>query len=180
MPAINEKLNKYDIISRLLHLMDSISEDQQFMLFKHLFKDSLANQIIKRIIDMSDNQRLILMKHLEEIASGTNNGDKRRQPRKDCLINVNMMLQGPNYNSYILDINQYGAYIETSESFAVGQQMKLTFASPDSRKPLDVTGEIIRKDNQGVGIRFRNLSDNELQTIRSFVENQDAVYTITS
>ena len=180
MPAANEKLNKYDIISRLMHLMDNISEDQQFMLFKHLFKDSLANQLIKRIIDMSDNQRLILMKHLEEIASGTNNGDKRRLPRKDCLINVNMMLQGPNFNSYILDINQNGAYIETNESFAVGQQMKLTFASPSSRKPLDITGEIIRKDGQGVGIRFQNLSDNELQTIRSFVENQEAVYTINS
>jgi hypothetical protein len=93
MPAANEKLNKYDIMSRLLHLMDSISEDQQFMLFKHLFKDSLANQLLKRIIDMSDNQRLILMKHLEEIASGSNNGDKRRQPRKDCLINVTQLQQ---------------------------------------------------------------------------------------
>jgi len=180
MPAANEKLNKYDIISRLLHLMDNISEDQQFMLFKHLYKDSLANQLIKRIIDMSDHQRLILMKHLEEIASGTNNGDKRRLPRKDCLINVNMMLQGPNYNSYILDINQNGAYIETNESFAVGQHMKLTFASPNSRKPLDITGEIIRKDGQGIGIKFQNLSDLELQTIRSFVENQEAVYTINS
>jgi hypothetical protein len=180
MPAANEKLNRYDIICRLLLLMDNISEDQQFMLFKHLFKDSLANQLIKRIIDMSDNQRLVLMKHLEEIASGTNNGDKRRQPRKDCLINVNMMLQGPRFNSYILDINQYGAYIETNETFDVGQQMKLTFASPNSREPLDITGEIIRKDGQGVGIRFQNLSNNELQTIRSFVENQEAVYTITS
>jgi hypothetical protein len=180
MPAANLKLNRYDIISRLLHLMDNISEDQQFMLFKNLFKDSLANQLIKRIIDMSDNQRLVLMKHLEEIASGTNNGDKRRQPRKDCLINVNMRLQGPRFNSYILDINQYGAYIETNETFDVGQQMKLTFASPNSREPLDITGEIIRKDGQGVGIRFQNLSNNELQTIRSFVENQEAVYTITS
>jgi Tfp pilus assembly protein PilZ len=91
-----------------------------------------------------------------------------------------MRLQGPRYNSYILDINQYGAYVETNESLAVGQQMKLTFASPNSREPLDITGEIIRKDGQGVGIRFQNLSDNELQTIRSFVENQEAVYTINS
>ncbi len=180
MRATNENLSKYDIISRLLLLMDNISEDQQFLLFKHLFKDSLANQLIKRIIDMSDNQRLILMKHLEEIASDTNNGDKRRKPRKDCLINVNMRLQGPRYTSYILDINQYGAFIETNEDLTVGQQMSLTFASPNSRESLNITGEIIRKDTQGVGVRFQNLSNNELQIIRSFAENREPVYTINS
>ncbi len=180
MPLTNVKITKFDVISRLLHLMDTISEDQQLMLFKQLFKDSLANQLVKRIIDMSDNQRLILLKHLEEIAAETGNGDKRKNPRKDCLINVNMMLQGPRYNSYILDINQYGAYIETNEAFSVGQEMNLTFASPNSRQPLNITGEVIRKDDHGVGVKFQNLNGQEMATLRSFVEDREAVYEINS
>lgn len=180
MLEINNQLSKYDVIARLLHLMDSLSEDHQFLIFKKLFKDSVSNQIVKRIIDMTDHQRLILMKHLEEIVSESDIGDKRKTPRKDCLINVNMRLQGPRYNSYILDINQHGAYIETNEVFTIGQEMKLTFASPNSREPLHVTGEVIRRDAQGVGIKFQNLSTLEMETIRSFVEDRQAVYEINS
>jgi Tfp pilus assembly protein PilZ len=180
MPATDGKLTKYDVISRLLHLIDGISEDQQFVLFTHLFKDSLANQLLKRIIDLSENQRLILMKHLEELASENNNGDKRKAPRKDCLINTNIRVQGSIYNSYILDINQYGAYIETNKSFSVGQEMKLTFATLNSREPLNICGEVIRKDAQGVGVKFQILSERELKTIRSFVENSEVVYEINS
>jgi Tfp pilus assembly protein PilZ len=91
-----------------------------------------------------------------------------------------MRLQGPRYNSYILDINQHGAYIETNETFAVGQEMKLTFASPNSRRPLNITGEVIRRDAQGVGIKFQNLTTLELDTIRSFVEDRQTVYEINS
>jgi Tfp pilus assembly protein PilZ len=180
MLEINNQLSKYDVIARLFHLMDSLSEDHQFLIFKKLFKDSVSNQIVKRIIDMTDHQRLILMKHLEEMVSESDNGDKRKTPRKDCLINVNMRLQGPRYNSYILDINQHGAYIETNETFAVGQEMKLTFASPNSRRPLNITGEAIRRDAQGVGIKFQNLTTLELDTIRSFVEDRQTVYEINS
>jgi Tfp pilus assembly protein PilZ len=180
MLEMNNQLSKYDVIARLLHLMDNISEDHQFLLFKKLFKDSLSNQIVKRIIDMSDHQRLVLMKHLEQMAAENNNGDKRKTPRKDCLINVNMRIQGPRYNSYILDINQHGAYIETNEAFTIGQEMKLMFASPNSREPLSISGEVIRKDAQGVGIKFQNLSTQEMNTIRSFVEDREAVYEINS
>jgi Tfp pilus assembly protein PilZ len=180
MPVTEAKITKYNLIPRLLHLMDTISEDQQFMLLRRLCKDTLANQLVKRIIDMSDNQCLILIKHLEEMAAEKGNGDKRKTHRKDCLINVNMMLQGPRYNSYILDINQFGAYIETNEVFSVGQEMNLTFASPNSRQPLNITGEVIRKDKQGVGVKFQNLNGRDLATLRSFVEYREAVYEIHS
>jgi hypothetical protein len=180
MPETNEKNTKYDVITRLLHLMDNISEDQQFALFQKLFKENMANQLVKRIIDMSDNQRVILIKHLEDIAAETGNGDKRKTPRKDCLINVNMRVQGPRFNSYILDINQYGAYIETNQTLTVGQEMKLTFASPSSRAPLNITGKIIRKDKQGVGVKFHNLSGQELNIISSFSEDTEPVYEISS
>jgi hypothetical protein len=180
MPETDIKITKYDVITRLLHLMDNISEDQQFALFKQLFKERVANHLVKQIIDMSDNQRLILMKHLEEIAAETGNGDKRKTPRKDCLINVNMRIQGPRFNSYILDINQYGAYVETNETLTVGQEMKLNFASPNSRAPLNISGKIIRKDKQGVGVKFQNLSRQELNVIRTFSEDIEPVYEINS
>jgi len=180
MPETNQHLRKNDVIVQLLNLMNNISNDQQLMLFKQLFKDSLANQLLKRIIDMNDSQRLILLKHLEEVVAKPRNGDKRKHPRKDCLINVHFRLQGPQYSSYILDINPYGAFIETNQSFSIGQEMKLHFASPDSRESLDIAGKVIRKDLNGVGVKFHNLSRHELNTLKTFVENREAVYEINS
>jgi Tfp pilus assembly protein PilZ len=175
-----QNLNKNEVIIRLLNLMDNITDEQQLMLFKKLFKDNLSNQLVKRIIDMNDHQRLVLMKHLEEMVAKTENGEKRKYPRKDCLINVNFAIQGPRFSSYILDINPYGAFIETNQSLAIGQEMKLTFSSPENRKSLNITGTVIRKDMNGVGVRFHNLDKHDLNTIRSFVENGEAVYTINS
>jgi len=189
MPEIKPKSNKAEtgrrrgkneVMLSLLNLMDNISDDQQLLLFKHLFKDNLSNQLVKRIIDMSDNQRLILMKHLEEMVAQQKNGEKRKHPRKDCLINVDFALQGPRFSSYILDINPYGAFIETNQSFSIGQQMKLSFSSPDTREYLNISATVIRRDLNGVGIKFHHLSQHELNTIRSFVENGEAVYTINS
>ena len=131
MLEINNQLSKYDVIARLLHLMDHISEDHQFLIFKKLFKDSLSSQIVKRIIDMTEHQQLILMKHLEEMVSESGNGDKRQTPRKDCLINVNMRVQGPRYNSYILDINQHGAYIETNRNIFDRSGNEANFRIPE-------------------------------------------------
>jgi Tfp pilus assembly protein PilZ len=180
MPAANQRLSKYDVLVRLLHLMDNLTEEQQFLIFKQLFKGGISNQLIKRIIDMSENQRLILLKHLEEVMAHANNGEKRKHARKNCLINVNFEIKGPRFNSYILDINPYGAFIETNESFSVGQEMRLTFASPDSRESLNIISKVIRTDSNGVGVRFHRLTRHELSAIRSFVENGEAVYEITS
>ena len=173
MLEINNQLSKYDVIARLLHLMDNISEDHQFLIFKKLFKDSVANQIVKRIIDMSDHQRLILMKHLEEMVSESDNGDNRKTTRKDCLINVNMRVQGPRYNSYILDINQHGAFIETNETFTLGQEIVLNFALPHYQKPFKLRGKISWGSPRGFGVKFDQVPVQQGEILKSFVEQKD-------
>jgi hypothetical protein len=125
---------------------------------------------------MNDRQRAALIKHLEKMSKGPNSGDKRKHPREDCSINVDMRTQDPQLNSCILDINQYGAYIETNQSFSAGQQIRLTFASPDSRKSLSISGQVTRRDDRGVGVKFKNLTKYELKTFRSFVNTHDGAY----
>ena len=166
------KIAKYDVITRLLYLMDNISEDQQFALFKQLFKESVANHLVKRIIDMSDNQRLILMKHLQEIASETGNKDKRKTPRKDCLINANMRIQGPRFNSYILDIGIGGVFIEADTRFPVGTELLLKFSLPNHPQPILFAGKIVWSTARGFGVNFDKVSVQQSDMLESFVEEK--------
>jgi hypothetical protein len=85
------------------------------------------SRLLMLILDMSEAQQLTLLDHAKHIV------DKRTKPRNPCLIPVNYTLEQRNHISFILDINSFGAYIETSEPFPVGQQIDLTFFNPFSQ-----------------------------------------------
>jgi Tfp pilus assembly protein PilZ len=174
------KINEYEIVARLYYLINNLSEKQQSDLFKQFRNGSTANFLLKTAIDMSKEQRFIFMKHLEEMQPETEKKDRRKQARKDCLINVNFKIQGQKFNSYILDISSSGAFIETSESFAGGLKMLLDFSSPENRKPLNLIGEIIWADPRGVGIKFHHLTKDQAQILKSFTEKTEEVLEIAS
>lgn len=180
MPALKPQASKYDVIARVLELMDSLSEEQQFFLFWQLLGDSLSRQVLKRVMDMTDTQRLALLGRLQELTAMPAGREKRRHPRKECLINVDFRLQGPRFSSYILDINPNGAFIETGQRFSVGQKLKLSFASPGTRKPLNIAGRVIWTAPRGIGIKFSHLKPRQLEAIKSFSENAGQVYKISS
>jgi Tfp pilus assembly protein PilZ len=174
------KINEYEIVARLHYLINNLSEKQQSDLFKQFRNGSTANFLLKTAIDMSKEQRFIFMKHLEEMQPETEKKDRRKQARKDCLINVNFKIQGQKFNSYILDISSSGAFIETSELFTRGLKMILNFSSPENRKPLNLIGEIIWADLRGVGIKFHHLTKDQAQILKSFTEKTEEVLEIAS
>jgi len=109
------------------------------------------SRLLMLILDMSEAQQLMLLNHAKDIV------DKRTKPRNPCLIPVNYTLEQRNFNSFILDINSFGAYIETSEPFPVGQQINLTFFNPFSHKHIDLAGQIIWSSAYAIGVKFNNL-----------------------
>jgi Tfp pilus assembly protein PilZ len=79
-------------------------------------------------------------------------------PPPFCLIPVTYKLEERNYNGYILDINAFGAYIETSEPFPIGQEINLTFFNLFSHKNMNLDGKIIWSNTYGIGVKFSDLS----------------------
>ncbi len=179
-PSSPLKMNDYEVVARLYYLINNLSEKQQNDLFRQFRNGSAANFLLKTAIDMSKAQRFIFMKHLEEMQPETEKKDRRKQARKDCLINVNFKIQGQKFNSYILDISSSGAFIETSELFTRGLKMILNFSSPEDRKPLNLIGEIIWADLRGVGIKFHHLTKDQAQILKSFTEKPEEVLEIAS
>ena len=179
-PASPLKMNDYEVVARLYYLINNLSEKNQNDLLRQFINGSTANFLLKAAIDMSNEQRFIFMKHLEEIQPEPGKEERRKHTRKDCLINVNFKIRGQKFSSYILDISSSGAFIETSESFTSGLKMLLHFSSPDTRKPLNLIGEIVWADPRGVGVKFHHLSKDQTQILRSFCEKTEEVLEIAS
>ena len=174
------RMNEHEVIARLYYLLNNLSEKQQIDLSRQFLNGSTANFLLKMAIDMSNEQRFIFMKHVEEMQPEADKPDRRAQARKDCLINVNFKIRGRKFSSYILDISSSGAFIETNESLSCGSKMLLSFSSPEDRKPLNLIGEIIWSDARGSGVKFRHLTKDQTSVLKSFSEKPEEVLEIAS
>ena len=110
------------------------------------------SRLLMLILDMSEEQQLFLLNQAKHIV------DKRTIHRNPCLIPVRYSLEKRNYNSFMLDINAFGAYIETSEPFPVGRELNLTFFNPFSHQNMQLGGKIIRSSTNGIGVSFNDWS----------------------
>lgn len=180
LTTYNQQSSRYEIIAGLYSLLNKLTEDQRFSLLKLLIQDKSTEYLLKLIIDLSDNQKLVLMNQLEEITSKPAKYDRRKYPRKDCLIHARMSVKGRINSCFILDISPYGAFIDTSDGFSLGQSAKLAFSSPDNGKHLILTCEFVWSEKQGVGLKFNHLTPKQLNSIRTFAENKQTVYEINS
>ena len=179
-PVSPLKMNNYEVIARLYYLINNLPEKKRIDLLRKFLNGNTATFLLKTAIDMSNEQRFIFMKHLEEIQPKPGKEERRKHPRKDCLINVNFKIRGQKFSSYILDISNSGAFIETSESFTSGLKMLLQFSSPDTRKPLNLIGQIVWADPRGVGVKFHHLTKDQTQILKSFCEKTEEVLEIAS
>jgi len=179
-PTSPEKLSGYDIIGRLFFLINNISEEQQFLLLKQLLRDNANNFLLKLIVDMSENQRQILLNQLENMSAKSERLDNRKYPRKDCLINATLAAQDQISGCFILDLSLYGAFVEAELPFSVGQEVRLRFSAPNHPNQLQTRGQIIWTDSQGVGVEFIQMTQKHKEVIKEFCENNEEVYEIVS
>ena len=170
---------RYDIISRIYFLLDKLTEEQLLILLQQLLGNNTVDYIFKLIVDLSDNQRLVLMKQLEELTTRAADADQRKYVRKDCLINARISIANRIHNCFILDISPYGAFVDSNEGLS-GQSAKLMFSLPHNRDRIILSGEVVWGDAQGSGIKFNRLTPKQLEDIQLFTRNKPRVYEITS
>ncbi len=180
LPDYSRESRRSEIVARLYYLLNKLTEAQKLTLLKQLLQNKTVDYLFKLIIDLSDNQRVVLMKQLEEITVKPSRYDRREYPRKDCLINSRISVNGRIFSCFILDISPYGAFIDTDEGILEGQSAKLMFSSPHNRAQLILSGEVVWIGSQGSGIKFNQLTPKQLNIIRSFTDNKQTVYEITS
>ena len=104
--------------------------------------------LLKLILDMSEEQQLVLLQHAQALF------DKRKRYRIPCLIPAYYYVHNKSHHSFILDINDSGAFIETNEGYPIGMSVILEYFDPFKREPLKISGKIVWSGSHSIGIKF--------------------------
>jgi len=178
MTDVTQPSNHDAINLMLAKKIKGLPEDRQVVLLKQLLKDDIVGLLFKLIGEMSEEQQALLLEQLQDSSERMVSLEEteialRDYNRKSCMLHITFRVEDQNFESFMLDISPSGAFIETTETFFAGQQIKLSFTIPNLPHQLDITGEILWKGMLGMGVKFNDLSEEEIAAITSFIEEEE-------
>ena len=80
--------------------------------------------------------------------------DRRKVPRKPCLILANYNINQQFYSSFILDINDAGVFVETDRTFPTGEEILLQYLDPYSKRSSLIDGLVAWSSDAAIGVKF--------------------------
>ncbi len=119
-----------------------------------LGKDSITVRLITLILDMPYDRQLALLKQLEEIPMTIFDISDRDDTRKSYSSMVSFTAKDRTYKGASKDLSSGGMFIETNESFSVGEIITLTIPFSDKKRNIKVPAEIMRITDEGIGVKF--------------------------
>jgi len=179
------RVHSYSALARMFTLIATLPEERQWQIFRQLHNEKLPNALFKLIVDMPLTQRLLLMEQLKQLEQSEKNGEpssaeRRRHPRKDCLIMAEVEAGGRSTRSYLLDISPQGAFIESLQQLAEGEPVTLSFRLPNSSSPVRVNADVVWSNGQAAGVVFKGISRPHGEALRDFAEEKEKIYEIIS
>jgi len=113
-------------------------------------------RLFELITSMTEDERIQLLEKVEEWKLN----NKRKHPRKSYLMPAGYVIQDNESTGLVKDISVGGAFLKPNEvkSLSIGQEIVLVIPYPDNKRNVRITGEIVRIDSQGVGIKFKRNS----------------------
>lgn len=126
---------------------------------------AITHQLFKLIAKMSDDERRTLLRLLED---GLLKGKcRRRHYRKHLRLPVHYATRGRTYSGYIQNISLGGVFIPTRFRFSLGQGVVLAFPPPNGNTYIKMVGEVVRLGPEGIGVKFKSLSQKEKTALLS-------------
>ncbi|MBW1894411.1 MAG: PilZ domain-containing protein [Deltaproteobacteria bacterium] len=165
MTESDQKLKKYEIISHLFELVDSMPKNKQMGLLQRLAADHLTSLLYKLIVDMPENEQQNLVGQMEELILG-----KRIFPRKECLITTDYVVKDRAYQNFVKDLGEGGVYVQTNHTFEVGDEITQSFSLSEEQIPFKFAGEIVRVEKDGFGIKFKNLTQYQKDILNTIIK----------
>ena len=114
----------------------------------------ITSRLLNLMLDMPVELKIRLIKILDK---WENEGSRKHQ-RKPWVIPIGYATDDQAFKDVIKDISKGGVFIETKKSFTVGQTITMNFRLSKSHKLIQATGEIVRSNSQGIGIKFKRQS----------------------
>lgn len=115
-------------------------------------RSSVAARLVELITDMSDGEQQDLLEKLEQ----GHIAEKRAYDRKRYIVSVDYVTPEGIQSGSLQNISVGGLLLQTSEisTFSFGQKIRLKVPYPNRQKYIEITGEVVRIDSQGIGVTF--------------------------
>ena len=117
-------------------------------------KDSLAVRLIKKVLDLSEEQQVSLLKQLDETSTAGYFSSERDDSRKSFKEIIMFTVKDQTYTGTSQDISAGGMFIETGDTFTVGQTIILSIPLANKQKTIKVPAQIVRAMPEGIGVEF--------------------------
>ena len=122
--------------------------DTRFSIFNKPFQN-LKN--VNIIDNMSEAEKRKLLKGLQKWQQLV---DKRKHSRKLTSIYAICETKNRYFRDLIKNISAGGLFIKTGIPLSINQELFITFSPLDSGVPIKITGEIVRRDPEGIGVKL--------------------------
>ncbi len=161
----SENINISNVTKELIAAIMKMSNDDKYLLLrkqtgqKHSFSTyynpkTITKQVIEMITNMSLEEKCKLLGEFK-----TAKGLSRRQfTRHDYVTPIHLAVKGILINAFTKNISKSGVFIDTPRAYelklAPGDAITMNFNHPQSRRPIKITGKIVRVTKSGMGVAF--------------------------
>ena len=163
--------------------MDELPKEKQLILLKQLLGDRITNHLNKLVLEMPEEQQSRLLEQLLDFPSGEtavttltldeNEALIRQMQRRACRLHAVCVLDATTCEGIITDISTVGMFIKTERSFPVAKPIRVSCRLPGLERPLILSGDIIRSEPAGIGIRLKNLRPEQERAIHDFINQRE-------
>ncbi|MDY6987329.1 MAG: PilZ domain-containing protein [Thermodesulfobacteriota bacterium] len=120
----------------------------------------LLKEISSYVDHASEEERQRILISLEELWER----NRRQHPRKPCSIPVTCATEDRVIQDFVKNISAGGAFIETAVPFSPGEHITLMFSSTEQEEPIKISGRIVWRVPEGIGVKFTTASS-ELEAV---------------
>ena len=94
---------------------------------------------------------------------------KQAIDRKKEGFQVDYDTDEASYSSLIHGLCETGGFIKTTDAFAIGQELDLTFTDPESGDAFMLSGVVADRKTDGIDIRFEDVSEKQIARLKTAI-----------
>lgn len=121
--------------------------------------------LFKLILSLNERQQELLLKLSEDLFVK----EKRANNRKVCHIPIYYASSDRVYSSHIVNISPTGLFIKSEKPLPAGEKILMTFNVKGFNKPFKISGEIAHANDEGIGVKFKDLDTSEAERLKKIV-----------
>ena len=134
-----------------------------------------TKKLFDAIIKLNHQQQAQVLSYVGEMLSKEKSvaEDQRKSGRKLCDISVNYAAENRIFSDKIKDISKNGLFIESGRPLNVGEEVALSFMLQGYDRPFKVKGKIVRSNQLGFGLEFREIKPYIAEMLGALIERMN-------